>query len=196
MPSEPQPTRQPRRRILDASFRLFYAGGLHGVGIDRIIAESRVAKATLYKHFPTKDDLVIAYLDEVDATWTTQLRAAAEAAGASPRGRLIGAFDALSAVCAAEGYRGCAFINATAEFGPGTRIHDRALAHKDSVREWLTDLATEAGAARPDELARTLSLLIDGALASGSLDARPDAPLAAKAAAELVVAAHLGPARA
>ena len=187
----PTPSTVPsaRERILATAFALFYAHGIRGVGIDRIIAESEVAKATFYKHFPAKDDLVLAYLDRVDEAWTGQLHAAAEAAGTDPAARLVGAFDALGNACRRDGYRGCAFINAAAENPAGSRIHDRTLAHKDAVRAWLTGLADEAGAPDPAGLARTLTLLLDGGLASGALDARPDAPVAARAAAEALVTA-------
>ena len=69
-----------RERILDTAFRLFYARGLRAVGVDTIIAESGVAKATFYRHFPAKDDLILAYLEKVDRVWTAQLQAAAHAA--------------------------------------------------------------------------------------------------------------------
>jgi len=176
-----------RQRILDTAFQLFYAHGLRAVGVDRIIAESGVAKATFYKHFPAKDDLVLAYLDRVDEQWSGQLHAAAEAAGPDPADQLVGLFDALGAACRRDGYRGCAFINAAAENPPGTPIHERTLAHKDAVRAWVRGLAVDAGARDPDELARILTLLLDGGLASGSLDARPDAPVAAKEAARAMV---------
>src|SRR3989442_15520716 len=91
--------RSARERILDTAFRLFYAHGIRGVGIDAVVAESRVAKATLYKHFPRKDDLVLAYLDIVDHAWFGGLRAAARAAGTSPRNQLVGMFDALDSAC-------------------------------------------------------------------------------------------------
>ncbi|MGL5810390.1 MAG: TetR/AcrR family transcriptional regulator [Nocardioides sp.] len=178
-----------RQRILDNAFRLFYAHGIRAVGIDRIIAESGVAKATLYHHFPTKDDLVIAYLDTVDRVWSEQLRTAADAAGPDPAARLVGMFDALVTACRREGYRGCAFINAAAENEPGGPVHERTLAHKDAVRAWVSDLASSAGAADPDGLARALTLLIDGCLASGALDAMPDAPQVAKNSARTLVAA-------
>src|SRR6476469_8881009 len=136
-----------RQRILDTAFRLFYARGLRAVGVDTIIAESGVAKATFYKHFPAKDDLVLAYLDRVDGVWTGQLHAAAEAAGPDPADQLVGLFDALSTACRRDGYRGCAFINAAAEATPGSPVHDRTLAHKAAVRAWVRELATDAGAA-------------------------------------------------
>ena len=83
------PTSSARDRILDAAFRLFYARGIRGVGVDLIIAESGVAKATFYTHFPAKDELVLAYLDKVDGVWTGQLHAAAEAAGPDAADQLV-----------------------------------------------------------------------------------------------------------
>ena len=109
-----------RQRILDTAFRLFYARGLRAVGVDLLIAESGVAKATFYKYFPGKDDLVLAYLDRVDEVWTGQLQAAAAAGGDRPADQLVGLFDALGTACRREGYRGCAFLNAAAESAPGT----------------------------------------------------------------------------
>ena len=176
-----------RQRILDTAFRLFYAHGIRAVGVDRIIAESGVAKATFYKHFPAKDDLVLAYLDRVDGVWSGQLHAAAEAAGDDPADRLIGLFDALSSACRRDGYRGCAFINAAAEAAPGTPVHDRTVAHKHAVLAWVRGLAAEAGARDPDGLARSLTLLLDGGLASGALDAAPEAPAIAKESAAALV---------
>ena len=185
-----------RQRILDTAFVLFYARGIRAVGIDLIIAESGVAKATFYKYFPAKDDLVVAYLDKVDAIWTGQLKAAAEAAGPEPAHQLIGMFDALSSACRREGYRGCAFINAAAESQPGTAVHDRTVRHKAAVLAWVRDLARSAGARDPDSLGRSLTLLLDGGLASGTPDPRPAAPAAPKASAAALVAAARAPRRA
>jgi AcrR family transcriptional regulator len=176
-------------RILDTAFRLFYARGIRAVGVDLIIAESGVAKATFYKHFPSKDELVLAYLDKVDGIWTGQLRAAAEAAGPEPADQLVGLFDALSTACRREGYRGCAFINAAAEAMPGTAVHERTVAHKQAVLAWVRDLAAQAGAADPEGLARSLALLLDGGLADGALAADPAAVAAAKSTARQLVTA-------
>jgi AcrR family transcriptional regulator len=176
-----------RERILDTAFRLFYARGVRAVGVDTVIAESKVAKATLYKHFARKDDLVLAYLDRVDEIWRGQLAAAAAAAGDDPRDRLVGMFDALRTACRTDGYRGCAFINTAAEAAPGSDVHARTVAHKAAVRAWVRDLAAQAGAAHPDALAGILVLLLDGGLAAGVLDGDPAAGDAAKAAATVVV---------
>ena len=184
--TRPSPARE---RILATAFSLFYAKGIRAVGIDLIIAESGVAKATFYKHFPAKDELVVAYLDKVDGVWTGQLKAAAEAAGPDPADQLVGMFDALRSACRREGYRGCAFINAAAESQPGTAVHNRTVAHKAAVLDWVHDLAEAAGARDPGALARSLTLLLDGGLASGSLDASPEAPEVAKASAGALVAA-------
>jgi AcrR family transcriptional regulator len=182
-----------RERILDTAFRLFYARGLRAVGVDTIIAESGVAKATFYRHFPAKDDLILAYLDKVDRVWTSQLEEAAQAAGPDPGDQLVGLFDALSTACRRPGYRGCAFINAAAETAPGSPVHDRTVAHKQHVLAWIRDLAQRAGAPDPDQLARALTILLDGGLASGALDADPNSPRTARATADILVRAALQP---
>jgi AcrR family transcriptional regulator len=181
---EPRPARQ---RILDAAFRLFYAHGVRGVGVDTVVAESGVAKATLYKHFASKDELVLAYLDRVDELWRGQLESAAEAAGPDPRERLVGMFDALMAACRSDGYHGCAFINTAAESAPGTAVHARTVEHKAAVRTWVRDLATAAHARDPESLARSLTLLLDGGLAAGVLDRDTRTAAAARDAARALV---------
>ena len=176
-----------RERILATAFRLFYARGIRGVGIDTIIEESGVAKATLYKHFPSKDELVIAYLDRVDAAWLGSLRTAAQAAGPQPREQLVGMFDALASACRREGYHGCAFINTAAEAQPGSPVHARTVAHKQAGRNWVRELAAQAEAEDPDQLAHGLTLILDGGLSAGVLDADPTAPEAAIRAARTLV---------
>lgn len=198
-PAAPQAVRTPagqaREKILTTAFRLFYAHGLRAAGIDTIIAESGVAKATFYKYFPAKDDLILAYLEHVDGVWSGQLHAAAEAAGPEPARQLVGLFDALTTACRRDGYRGCAFINAAAESPSGTRVHERTVAHKQSILAWITELAERAGAGNPEALARSLTLILDGGLASGVLDADPAAAAAAKATAEQLVAAAVAVSR-
>ncbi|HAW11509.1 MAG: TetR/AcrR family transcriptional regulator [Candidatus Dormibacteria bacterium] len=184
------PPGEARERILRTAFRLFYAHGVRGAGVDTIIAESGVAKATFYRHFPSKDDLAVAYLSRVDELWRGQLEAAAGTAGADPRARLVGMFDALAEVCHQADYHGCAFINAAAESAPGSAVHARTVQHKATVRAWVRDTAERAGADSPDALARALTLLLDGALAEGVLAAEPSVAQAAKDAAAALVEIH------
>ncbi|MFD9002637.1 TetR/AcrR family transcriptional regulator [Streptomyces sp. NPDC059582] len=176
-----------RERILTTAGDLFSAHGLRGVGVDRIIAESGVAKATLYAHFPSKDELAAAYLRRTDDSWRGKLRGAALAAGDDPREQLVGMFDAVAASYARHGFHGCPFINAAAESEPDSAPYAVTVEHKRAVRRWVRSLAEAAGAPDPDELALQLTLLIDGTLAAGKLEQDPAMPAAAKAAAHALV---------
>ena len=169
-PARTRPAPSARDRILATACDLFYSRGLRAVGVDTLIAESGVAKATFYKHFPAKDDLILAYLDAMDQQRTDALHSAAEAAGPKPADQLVGAFEALPGIVGARGYRGCPFINAAAESPPGTRIHERAARHRADREAWFADLAEVGGAADPDDVARSLSVLMDGALAGGAVN--------------------------
>jgi AcrR family transcriptional regulator len=176
-----------RERILTTASALFSAYGLRGVGVDRIIAESDVAKSTMYAHFPSKDDLAAAYLRRTDASWRAKLRSAAEAAGEEPADQLVGLFDAVATAYTEHGFHGCPFINAAAESEPGSAPHAVTVAHKQAVRAWIRDLATAAGANDPERLAQQLTLLVDGTLAAGKLEQDPTMPRGARAAAEALV---------
>lgn len=177
----------PRERILTTAEDLFTAHGLRGVGIDRIIADSGVAKSTLYVHFPSKDELAAAYLRRTDVSWRGKLRRAALAAGDDPRAQLVGLFDAVAESYARHGFHGCPFINAAAESEPGSPPHEVTVEHKRTVRAWVRDLAEAAGAPDPDQLALQLTLLLDGTLAAGKLEQDAAMPAAAKAAAQALV---------
>ncbi|GAB2576837.1 TetR/AcrR family transcriptional regulator [Streptomyces capparidis] len=181
--------RPARERILQTAARLFYAHGIRGVGVDRIIAESGVAKATLYSHFPSKDALVLAYLRQEDVAWQGQLRAAAEAAGDDPGERLVGMFDAVSVSCTVDDFRGCAFLNGACESESESVVHRATAEHKRAVRAWVCELARAAGAADPERLAVQLTLLVDGAMAASTIEYSPEAGIAAKEAARVLVAA-------
>jgi AcrR family transcriptional regulator len=152
-----------RSRLFGTASRLFYAEGLHSVGIDRIVAEAQVTRATLYRHFPSKDHLVVAYLREVDKAVRAQVaEAAAREESSADVVRAVG--ESLAADIRAPGFRGCAFLNAAAEYpDPAHPVR----------REWflrtITDLLTHAGATAPDPAARHFVMLRDGAMAAGSL---------------------------
>ena len=176
-----------RDRILTTADDLFREHGLRGVGIDRIIAESGVAKSTLYAHFPSKDELAEAYLRQADERWRGLLRQAAIAVGSNPKDQLIGMFDAVSDAFLRHGFYGCTFINAATESEPGSRAQAATIEHKRTVREWVRFLAEAAEARDPAGLAIQLTLLIDGTLAAGKLEQDPAMPAAAKLAARALV---------
>ena len=110
----------PRTRILDAASEAFYRQGIAAVGVDAIVADAGVAKSTLYRHFPSKDDLVVAFLRRRDERWRAWLRSEVERLSPDPAGRPLAVFDALGGWFASEAFRGCAFINAAAEIADPT----------------------------------------------------------------------------
>src|SRR5262249_27825528 len=135
-----------RRRVLDAASALFYAEGIHAVGIDRVIAEAGVAKATFYHHFPSKDDLVCAYLREQDGRIREAL---------SPSDGPATLSDVLGEFACAPGFRGCAFINAAAESpDAGHPVRQVIPEHRRWFRELLRDLLARTGHPDADRTAR------------------------------------------
>jgi AcrR family transcriptional regulator len=159
-----------RRRILDSAARLFYRDGFRAVGIDTIVAESGVAKMTLYRHFPSKDDLIVAYLEESNARFWEWFEGAVTAHEGAPRDQLLALFAALGALATSPACLGCTFQGVAAEFPdadhPGHRV---ALAHKRAVLARLRDLAERAGARDAEALASGLLLLMDGAFVASRM---------------------------
>lgn len=180
------------QRILDVASELFYARGIHAVGVDTIAAESEVTKRTLYDRFGSKDELVAAYLRARDARWRALVVAAVEAAD-GPAGRVLAPFDVLETWVADAG-RGCAFVNAFAELDDAAHPGRAVIADE---KRWLEELfATElraAGSGDGDgDLALHLLLLHEGALVSCAVAGRPTAPRVAREAARALVAAATG----
>ena len=182
--------RTARERLLDAANELFYAEGVHTVGIDRIIEHAGVAKASLYSTYGSKDELVRAYLvlrhERIQARIERHL-----AARTDPRERVLAVFDAQAERFAEPGYRGCAFTAAAAESEPGSA----AVEETESYRAWLlgvlTDLSREAGAKNPETLGRQLQMIYDGAGLAIRIDRAATAgPEARDAAAALLDAAR------
>jgi len=186
------PERRPaRERLLAAADELFYEGGTHAVGIDRVIERAGVAKASLYDNFGSKEELIRAYLEARHEARKARLTARLERY-ATPRERLLGVFDALADVMAQPTFRGCAFQRAGAESGPGGRVKEVVDGARGWTRELFTSLAREAGARHPEELAQQFMLLYDGALVSAHLEGGTHPALAARAAAALMLDADTG----
>jgi AcrR family transcriptional regulator len=178
-----------RERLLAAANELFYDEGVHTVGIDRVIDQAGVAKASLYNTFGSKDELVGAYLESRHANTAGRITRALGRYG-TPRERLLGVFDAQGELFAEPGFRGCAFVSASSE-SPSEIVEKAAGEYRGWVRGLFTDLAREAGAPDPETLARQLHLLYDGGGLSARMDHDPSAAKAARAAAETLIDAAL-----
>ncbi len=155
-----------RDRILRTAGRLFYADGVRAVGVDRLIAESGVAKRTFYRHFPSKTSLVVAWLCERHGEWMTRfISDCEEQLEGARRGAGLGILaDGLAAWFRRPGYRGCAFINVVAESGtaPDPDVREVAIRHKEELQRWVVGLATRLGIARPATAARRAMILVEG----------------------------------
>ena len=159
------PSSPKRDHLMATAWRLFYRDGLRAVGIDMILAEAGVAKMTLYNHFASKEELIIAILEKRDVEFRASLIARVESAGTDPAQRLLTVFDWHEEWFGTEDFKGCIFIRAVSEYpDPAHPIHQTGWRHKITVKTLLADLATAAGAHAPSALAETLSLLIDGAI--------------------------------
>ncbi|HEY1703008.1 MAG TPA: TetR/AcrR family transcriptional regulator [Trebonia sp.] len=191
------PTGKPgsaRERLLAAANELFYREGVHTVGIDRVIEQAGVAKASLYNAFGSKDDLVGAYLESRHAGTSARITRFLERFG-TPREKLLGVFEAQGELFADPGFRGCAFVSASSE-SPSEVVSSAADAYRGWVRDLLTGLARDAGVRDPGALGRQLHMIYDGASLSARMDRDPSAAVAARAAAEALLDAALASAHA
>ena len=159
----------PRERLLAAADELFYAEGVHVVGVDRIVERAGVAKASLYSIFGSKDELVRAYLER-HFRRRQQRIASILAAYDTPRERLLGVFSEVEELLAGSQFRGCKFISAAAEARPGDASEVVAEDYRAWLRSMFTDLAEAAGASDARQLGRQLALLYDGAAVAARMD--------------------------
>ena len=180
-----------RDRLLAAASELFYEEGINTVGIDRVIEHAGVAKASLYSAFGSKEELVRAYLaGQFEARRKRVLDRIAQHEDA--RDKLLAIFDLLQETFVRTGFRGCAFIRASAEAKPDSSIGAECDKSRAFTRELFTNLARDAGAADPLQLAQQLVLLYDGAVVTAQMDRNANAARAAKSmAAALLDAAAL-----
>ncbi len=154
-------------KVLSTAARLFYANGVRAVGIEWIVAESGVAKTSLYRHFQTKDELVAAFLEREDREFWQQWEEVVAAAPTNPKAELMCLLDWIGKRVSRDGYRGCPQINVAAEFADPQHAARRVRRqHKAEMFERLRDIVGRIGVTRPDETAVQLALLIDGAFTS------------------------------
>src|SRR4030088_2114762 len=169
-----------KERILETADRLFYLQGIRAVGVDTIAAEIGISKRTLYNHFPSKDELISAYL----ARRFKQPPSPAH----PPVEQILGTFDSLERRFASKDFRGCPFVNAVAELGEDQSVRKVAFAFKESRRLWFRDLLAQLGVPDAEGLATQLALLVDGSIAQDLVRNDPAMARAAKDAARVLLA--------
>jgi AcrR family transcriptional regulator len=177
-----------RERLLTAANELFYTHGVNTVGIDRVIEHAGVAKASLYRLFGSKEELIAAYLGARHERILAELRAAVSRK-LDPRERILAVFDTQARWFRRRGYRGCAFARASAEPAIGTQVQHATDAYRDAIRSLFTELAAEAGAGNPETLATQLHILYHGADIVVSSGHRDQLIATTRAAASTLIAA-------
>jgi AcrR family transcriptional regulator len=169
-------TPEARRRILDAAYELFSRRGIRGVGVDEVVERAGVAKATLYRHFPSKDDLVLAFLNQREQFWTRDwVEAEATRRGTTPEERLLAIFDLFDEWFQRDDFEGCSFINTLLEIGDREhRVYQASTAHLENIRSVVCEFAGQAGLRNPEDFAHSWHILMKGSIiaaAEGDCDA-------------------------
>ena len=174
-----------RDHLVETALDLFYNAGFHATGIDKILETAGVARMTLYNHFKSKDELIVAALRRRDEKFRNWFMRAVERLASKPQDRLLAIFDAMEEWFTSDQFSGCMFINASAEFADADDpIHMVAAEHKHLVLRYLQDLAAETDAAEPGELANELMLLMEGSIVMAYVAGDRQTAARAKQAAE------------
>ncbi|MEU3539129.1 TetR/AcrR family transcriptional regulator [Streptomyces paromomycinus] len=179
-------TDHPRERLLNIAGELFYANGIHTVGVDQLVREAGVTRATFYRHFSSKDGLVVAYLRERDA----RVKRTVEAITGAHRGRaaLLEIIAMVADSVLRPEFRGCGFLNAAAEYpDPQHPVRISVAEHRRWFRGVLREVVRDTGHPDPDRVARALMVLRDGAMAGGYLDDQNDVARTLREAAESIL---------
>ena len=159
-----------RERLLATSYDLFSRRGVRGVGVDEIITTSKITKATFYKHFRTKDELVLAFLDRRDREWTHGfVEAGARSRSDNPEGQLLAIFDVFDEwFSRPDDFEACSFVNVMLEMGPHHPVGQACVGYLQNIRSVVTGLASDAGLREPEEFARSWHILMKGSIVSAA----------------------------
>lgn len=177
-----------REELVQKALESFYRGGFHAIGMDRLAKETGVSKTAIYKHFRSKDDLILATLRLRDEQFRNWLIRRIEALADNPRDRLLAIFDALGEWFAEPGFKSCMFIKASSEFQQrGEPIHTMSAEHKHLLARYFAELAGAAGARDPEALARKLLVIKEGAIVLAHLHDPKVVARDAKALAQIAV---------
>lgn len=181
----------PRDRILEVASQLFYQNGIRAVGVDTIIAQSDVAKMTFYKHFKSKDLLVLEFLKRRDEQWRIWFVSAVQRLAPNVEDRPLAIFDAFEERFSRKDFRGCAFINTMVEMADGDHsAHQAAAEHKQKVQGIVRSLLSEAGVKKSTQLSKAFLLLMDGAIVTAVRERKPGSAKAAKKIAATLLSSY------
>lgn len=155
-----------RERVSRAAYELFSRDGVRAVGVDAVIARAGTAKMTLYRNFPSKDDLVIDFLQRRERVWTQEwLQAESRRRGATPREQLLAIFDIFSEWFDRPDFEGCPFLTTMIEVSDREHpVYRAAVSHLANIRTYIEDLAREAGLRDPGSFARKWHILMKGSI--------------------------------
>lgn len=181
-----------RQQILETASELFYQKGIPHVGINQVIAESGVAKRTLYRWFPSKDKLIEEVMKHRAQQWIQWFEKAVTDRGNTPKEQLLATFDVLREWYASPGFRGCPFINAVLELADAShKAHHISIDLRESIRQIIMRLAAEAGVQNPDAFSRQYLLLIGGASLMATIEQSPDGATFAQNTLSVLIDASL-----
>jgi|SRR5215213_6168419 len=179
-----------RERILATAYELFSRRAIRDVGIDEVIERAGVAKATLYRHFPSKDDLVIAFLERREERWTVEwVEAEAKRRGATPEEQLLAIFELFDEWFHRDDFEACSFINVLLEMGPANRVGQASVRHLASIRSVVGRLAEEAALRDPASFAHSWHILMKGSIVSAA-EGDAEAAQRARSMARLLIEQH------
>jgi AcrR family transcriptional regulator len=186
----PQAKPDARERILDTAYELFSRRGVRDVGIDEVIERAGVAKATLYRHFPSKDDLVIAFLECREERWTLAwVEAEAKRRGSTPEEQLLAIFELFDEWFQRADFEACSFINVLLELGPAHRAGQASVQHLASIRSIVGRLAEEAELRDPASFAHSWHILMKGSIVAAA-EGDAEAAKRARSMARLLIGQH------
>lgn len=176
-----------RDRLLGAAYRLFSNRGVGAVGIDAIVAESGCAKSSLYNNFDSKEDLVLAFLQDREVLWTREwLESGIQRAAGTPDGRLLAIFDVFDDWFRSDNFEGCAFVNILLESAAGSPVRSAAAQHLAVIRGIVRDLAQKSGLVDPEAFAQVWHMLMKGSIVSAG-EGNKDAAVQARRAGRLIL---------
>jgi len=177
-----------QEKILQAASELFYSQGIRATGVDAIAKAANTTKMSLYKYFPSKDDLVLAFLRKRDEDFRVWFADQVNGRADTPKTKLLAVFDVIGEWMGVPEFRGCAFINAAAEFSlDGNPVHQVSAEFYEHFRSYIADLAEQSGSRSPRTLALQLSLLIEGAIVSEQMKRNSGSAEQAKQAAIILI---------